>query len=92
MFFANEMGIFGVDLHKINLDDDNKFYQTILKLFIHVRLLASCNKFEKLKTFKKDISKELMPVAWHPTKWWDQCISEDEKKEIDPIFTDKVGK
>ena len=32
MFFANEMGIFGVDLHKINLDDDNKFYQTILKL------------------------------------------------------------
>ena len=32
IFFANEMGIFGVDLHKINLDDDNKFYQTILKL------------------------------------------------------------
>ena len=27
-----------------------------------------------------------MPVAWHPDKWWDWCISEDEKKEIDPIF------
>ena len=27
-----------------------------------------------------------MPVAWHPDRWWDWCISEDEKKEIDPIF------
>ena len=33
-----------------------------------------------------------MPVAWHPTRWWDWCMSEDENKEIDPIFTDKVGK
>ena len=27
-----------------------------------------------------------MPVAWHPDRWWDWCISEDEKKDIDPIF------
>ena len=33
-----------------------------------------------------------MPVAWHPKRWWDLCMSEDEKKEIDPIFTDKVEK
>ena len=38
-----------------------------------------------------------MPVAWHPTRWCDWCIPEDEKKkEIEPIFTDKnknkVGK
>ena len=30
-----------------------------------------------------------MHVAWHPTRW---CMPEDEKKEIEPIFTDKVGK
>ena len=23
-----------------------------------------------------------MPVAWHPKRWWDWCVSEDEKKEI----------
>ena len=33
-----------------------------------------------------------MSVAWHPTSQWDCCMPEDEKKETDPIFTDKVGK
>ena len=33
-----------------------------------------------------------MPVAWHPTRYWDWCLREDEKKEIDPVFTDKFGK
>ena len=30
-----------------------------------------------------------MPVTWHPKKWRDLCFSEDKKKEIEPIFTDK---
>ena len=21
-----------------------------------------------------------MPVAWHPNRWWDWCMSEDERK------------
>ena len=28
-----------------------------------------------------------MPTAWHPKGWWNFCMSEDEKKEIEPIFT-----
>ena len=32
-----------------------------------------------------------MPVTWHPTRWWDSCLSEDEKKEMVAIFTDEVG-
>ena len=36
------------------------------------------------------ISEELMPVAWHSERWWDFCVSEDEKKEIDPIFIEKL--
>ena len=39
--------------------------------------------------YLKDVSKELMPVPWNPTRWWDWCMSEDEKKGIEPIFTDK---
>ena len=27
-----------------------------------------------------------MPVVWHPKKWWNICMSEGEKKEIEPIF------
>ena len=34
---------------------------------IHVRLLAWHNKFEKRKALKKDISEELISLAWqHP--------------------------
>ena len=50
------------------------------------------NKFEKRKTFQKDISKELMTVAWYPTRCWNWCMSEDEKNEIDPVFADEVAK
>ena len=38
------------------------------------------------------IDEELMPVAWHPTRWWNWCLPEDEKKRVEPIFTDRVGK
>ena len=33
-----------------------------------------------------------MPVAWDPTRWWNWCWSEGEKKEIEPNFADKLGK
>ena len=33
-----------------------------------------------------------MPVAWHPKRWWSFCVSEDEKKEIDPIFIKDLWK
>ena len=29
-----------------------------------------------------------MPIAWHPKKWWNFWMSEDDKKEIEPIFTE----
>ena len=29
-----------------------------------------------------------MPVAWHSNGWWDWYVSEDEKEEIEPIFTE----
>ena len=24
-----------------------------------------------------------MTIVWHPKRWWDWCVSEDEKKEIE---------
>ena len=32
-----------------------------------------------------------MPVGWHPDRLWDWCVSEDEKKEIDPMFLEECG-
>ena len=37
---------------------------------------------------KKKINEELMSIAWHPRRWWNFSMSEDEKKEIEPIFTE----
>ena len=89
-FFANEMGILSVYLDKTNLNDDDNFYEDDPETTINVRLLTWCNKFENCKTFKKCINKELMPVAYHLTRWWNWCLSEDEKKGIESIFTAKV--
>ena len=30
-----------------------------------------------------------MPIAWHPKRWWNVCMSKDEKKEIDWIVEGK---
>ena len=62
------MGVLGLDLDKVNLDDNNNFCEDDPEAIIHIRLLAWRNKFEKRKLLKKDINKELMPVAWHPTR------------------------
>ena len=29
-----------------------------------------------------------MPIAWDSKRWWNFCMSEDEKKEIELIFTE----
>ena len=29
-----------------------------------------------------------MPAAWHPKRWWNFCMSEDQKKDIETIFTE----
>lgn len=50
------------------------------------------NKYTQPKALKEKISKKLMPVTWHPTRWLNWCLLRDERKGVEPIFTDKVGK
>ena len=50
------MGILSKDLHNINFD-------------VNIGLMAWHNKFKQQKAFKKDISKGLIPAAWHLTRW-----------------------
>ena len=30
-----------------------------------------------------------MSVVWDPKRWWDWCVSEDEKMEIDSMFIEE---
>ena len=72
-------------LNDINHDDVN-FDEDDPETIIHVTLIAARYTFKWCKEFKKDISKELMFTAWHPTRWCDWCMPEDEKKEVNLLF------
>ena len=78
--FRNDVGFNTIDFNNINLDDDN-FDEDDPETNNYVRLMTWHNRFEQLKACKKEISKELIPVAWLPTKWCNWCDSEDEKKK-----------
>ena len=32
------------------------------------------------------IKKELMSIAWHPSRYWDWCMSEDEKRDTEALW------
>ena len=42
--------------------------------------------YQKRKAQKAKIKEELMPIAWHPSHWWDWCVPEDEKKETEKLW------
>ena len=85
-FNCNKISVLtNINLNNINLD--NNFDEDDLDTIILIRPLAWHIKFEKLKALKRELNEELMPVAWHPSRW---CVSKDEKKEIDPIFLEKL--
>ena len=69
IFNCNGMGILNIDLNDININ--NNFDEDDPDTIILIRLLAWHIKFEKRKELKKELNKELMPVAWHPNRWWD---------------------
>ena len=45
--------------------------------------------YQKRKAQKAKIEEELMRIAWHPSRWWNWCLDEDEKKETKKFFCTK---
>ena len=84
-FSCNEMSILNVDLNinlDSNVDEDDR------DAIILIRIQVWHIKFEKCKELKKKkINEELIPIVWHPKRWWNFRMSEDNEKEIEPIFT-----
>ena len=75
----NKMGILSIDLNNINLDDSN-CNEDDPGTITHVRLLDWHNKFEKRNTIKKKLNEQLILIAWHPRRWWNFCLPENDKK------------
>ena len=44
-------------------------------------LLTSCG-YQGRKAQKASIKEELLPMAWHPSRYWDWCVPQDEKQRI----------
>ena len=42
--------------------------------------------YQKRKVQKAQIKEELIFIAWHPSRWWDWCMSEDEKRETEKLW------
>ena len=44
------------------------------------------NGYKKRKAQKASIKEELMHIAWHPSRYWDWCMSEDEKMDTEALW------
>ena len=42
--------------------------------------------YKYCKAQKALMNKRLMPIAWHLLRWWDWCMSEDEKTETEKLW------
>ena len=38
------------------------------------------DEYKKLKAQKISIKEELRSITWHPSRYWDWCMLEDEKR------------
>ena len=43
----------------------------------------------KRKAQKTKIKEELFPIAWHPPRYWDWSMSEEEKEETEKLWAQK---
>ena len=45
--------------------------------------------YKERRAQKAKIKEELLPIAWHSSRYWDWCMSEDEKRETEKLFFKK---
>ena len=58
---------------------------------INDRYIKWYDCYKKRKAQKAQIKEELMPIAWHPSRYWDWGMSEDEKKRNRKIMGINIG-
>ena len=71
----HQMDILIIDINNVNLD--NNFDEDDPDTIILIKFLVWHIKVKKRKALEKNISEELMPVAWHPKRCLSFCTAED---------------
>ena len=69
-----------VTQHQIKIwhDDDGCYHDD--------KLIGWYNDYKKRRILKASIKEELLPISWHPLRYWDWCVSEDEKRGTDKLW------
>ena len=42
--------------------------------------------YKRRKAQKASLKEQLIPITWHPSRYWDWCMSEDKKKEMEKLW------
>ena len=50
------------------------------------RMIQWYEGYRRRKSQKASIKEKLMPIAWHPSWWWDWTVPEDEKRDGKKFF------
>ena len=58
----------------------------LIRWWYNNRLIKWYDGYKKRKAEKAKIKEELLPITWHPSRHWDWCMSEDEKKETEQLW------
>ena len=69
-----------VTQQQIKLQNDNAYYCN------NDKLTEWYDGYKKQKAQKALIKDKLMPITWYPSRWWNWCVPEDEKKETEIFF------
>ena len=48
------------------------------------------NGCQKRMVQKAKIKEDLMPIVWHPLRWWDWCVPEDEKEQTEELWKQQI--
>ena len=49
-------------------------------------MIERYDSYKKRKAQKASIKEELLPITWHPLRYWDWCMSEDEKRDAEALW------
>ena len=74
----------GVDVwHDDNYDDDSDHWDNDNN---EDKFFEWYHGYIKRKAERAKIKEELFPITWHPSRYWDWCMSEDGKKETEKLW------
>ena len=73
--------------HKIMCNKAAEADPCLLK-FVPACFRTTCLKVvAKRKAQKVKVKQELTRVAWHPSRWWDWCVPENDKTETEKLWS-----